>query len=263
MTAGNETAAEGRMKECAAELAAASGEIIRRYFDCALDVEAKADSSPVTAADRRAEQAMREIVAARFPDHGILGEEYGAVNPEAEYVWVFDPIDGTRSFVQGGLDFGTLIALLKGGEPVLGVISHPILGHYLEGDGESCFFNGSRVSVRDCGRIEDAVCLTTDLLAVGRHQNGPAFEALARRVRMLRTWGNCFAYSLLARGLADIAIDPIMAKWDLLALIPVVRGAGGVITDYQGGGAVDGNSIVAAAPAIHAAVVASLNGRGG
>ena len=153
---------------------------------------------------------------------------------EAEHVWVLDPIDGTRSFAAAAPLFGTLIALLHHGQPVLGAIHQPVLRQLLVGDGRETTLNGRPVRVRATPRIEEATLLCSDVLTPAQHQDGGAFAALCRRARLLRTWGDCYGYLLLATGWADIMCDPIMNPWDVAALIPVVRGAGGVITDWQG-----------------------------
>lgn len=244
----------------AVEMARRSGEFILEHFRTDLAVETKADATPVTVADRGAELLMREMIQRRFPDHGVRGEEYPPYQEDARHVWVLDPIDGTKSFVAGVPLFGTLIALLEDGQPILGVIHQPVLGQLLVGDGARATLNGRPARVRPRARIEDAVLLTTDFFDIGRHQDGAAFERLARRARLVRTWGDCYGYALLATGHADVMCDPVMAPWDILALIPVVRGAGGVITDWQGGDPVTAKSIVAAGPALHAAVVEALGG---
>jgi myo-inositol-1(or 4)-monophosphatase len=242
------------------ELAGKSGDLIRPYFARAdLAVETKSDQTPVTAADRGAEELMRQMIRARFPNHGILGEEYGAENTGAEFVWVLDPVDGTRAFAAGCPLFGTLIALLHRGQPVLGLIHQPVLNQLLVGDGTRTTFNGRPVRVRATARLEEATLLCSDGLTPAKYQNGAAFAALTARVKLLRTWGDCYGYLLLATGGADIMCDPIMNPWDVAALIPVVRGAGGVITDWQGRDPVNATSIVAAGPGLHAAVIAALN----
>ncbi len=242
------------------ELAAHSGEFIRPYFaNPALVVETKSDATPVTLADRGAEELMRRLINARFPNHGVIGEELGSDRPDAEFVWVLDPIDGTKSFATACPLFGTLIALLHRGQPILGAIHQPILGQLVIGDGTTTELNGRAVRVRPMARVEDATVLSTNLLSPARHQNGPAFEALIRRARLVRTWGDCYGYLLVATGWADVMCDPIMNPWDIAALIPVIRGAGGVITDWQGKDPVGANSIVAAGPQLHAAVIAALN----
>ena len=242
------------------ELAARSGEFIRPYFaNPTLVVETKSDATPVTLADRGAEELMRRLINARFPAHGVIGEELGSDRPDAEFVWVLDPIDGTKSFATACPLFGTLIALLHHGQPILGAIHQPILGQLVIGDGTTTELNGRPVRVRPMARVEDATVLSTNLLSPARHQNGPAFEALIRRARLVRTWGDCYGYLLVATGWADVMCDPIMNPWDIAALIPVIRGAGGVITDWQGKDPVDANSIVAAGPQLHADVIAALN----
>jgi histidinol-phosphatase len=242
------------------ELADQSGAFIRPWFGRPdLTVETKADQTPVTVADRGAEELMRRMIRARYPDHGILGEEYGEENAGAEFVWVLDPVDGTRAFAAGSPLFGTLIALHHRGQPVLGAIHQPLLHLLLVGDGTRTTLNDRPVRIRPTARLEDATLLCSDPLTPARHQNGPAFAALANRVKLVRTWGDCYGYLLLATGGADVMCDPIMNPWDIAALIPVIRGAGGVITDWQGRDPVNAASIVAAGPGLHAAVIAALN----
>jgi histidinol phosphatase-like enzyme (inositol monophosphatase family) len=240
-------------------LADGSARVIKRYFRTRLTIEHKADASPVTVADKEAEEVMRELIRKEFPTHGIIGEEWGTYHPDAEYVWALDPIDGTKNFVSGSFLFGTLIALLHHGRPILGVIHHPLLGEFLVGTEGQAWLNGQDVSVRACTRIEDATLLATSHWTVHRHQNGAAFDALSRRVRLYRTWGDCHGYYLVATGYADIMIDPAMSLWDAMALIPIIEGAGGRITDYQGGDPVEGNGIIATAGSIHDEVVGLLN----
>jgi histidinol phosphatase-like enzyme (inositol monophosphatase family) len=244
------------------ELAEKSGDFIRPWFACPdLAVETKSDQTPVTVADRGAEELMRRMIRERFPGHGILGEEFGPENTEAEYVWVLDPIDGTRAFAAATPLFGTLIALRHRGLPVLGAIHQPVLRQLLVGDGRETTLNGRPVRVRATPRIEEATLLCSDVLSPAQYQNGDAFTALSRRAKLLRTWGDCHGYLLLATGWADIMCDPIMNPWDVAALIPVVRGAGGVITDWQGRDPVNATSIVAATPLLHAQVIMALNPR--
>jgi len=242
------------------ELAEKSGAFIRPWFGRPdLAVETKSDQTPVTVADRGAEELMRRMIHERFPDHGILGEEYGEENAGAEFTWVLDPVDGTRAFAAGSPLFGTLIALMHQGQPVLGVIHQPVLGQLLVGDGARTTLNGRPVRVRATARLEDATLLCSDPLTPAQHQNGAAFAALTARVKLVRTWGDCYGYLLLAAGGADVMCDPIMNPWDIAALIPVVRGAGGIITDWQGRDPVGAASIVAATPALHPRVIAALN----
>jgi myo-inositol-1(or 4)-monophosphatase len=243
----------------ARRLAEVSAAVIRPYFRNGFQVELKADESPVTAADRNAELAMRALIAQVYPDHGVLGEEYGSHQPDAAWRWVLDPIDGTKAFVTGTYLFGTLIALVKDGRPVLGVINNPIIGDYLVGVRDGAWLNGAPVRISACSRIEDAVMLSTEHWNVFNHQNGAAYERLSQRVKRYNNWGDCHGYHLVATGGAHIMMDPIMNEWDLMALIPVIEGAGGRITDWQGNDPVAGVSCVATNGALHDAVIAALN----
>jgi histidinol phosphatase-like enzyme (inositol monophosphatase family) len=242
------------------ELARASGEFIRPYYAAAGTlVETKADASPVTAADRGAEKLMRRMIRHRFPDHGVIGEEFGSERDDAEWVWVLDPIDGTKSFITAVPLWGTLIALLHRGQPVLGCIHQPILGQLMLGDGMTTTLNGAAVRCRPTQRIEEATLLTSDPLNAAKYQDGARYDALARRAKLVRTWGDCYGYLLVAAGWADVCLDPIMNPWDIAALVPIIRGAGGVITDWRGGEAYPADSTIASAsPELHAAVIAAL-----
>ncbi|MBN1535055.1 MAG: histidinol-phosphatase [Spirochaetes bacterium] len=242
-------------------LAEGSGTILREYFRSGVAVETKADRTPVTAADLKAEEYLRSAIMREYPGHGILGEEFGTVNEGARYRWVLDPIDGTKSFICGVPLFGTLIALLEEGVPLLGVIHHPVLGELLIGDNESCLLNGRAVRCRQCRDIGDAVLLTTDPRDVPVYQKEARFDELVRRVKVYRTWGDCYGYSLVAAGFADIMVDPVMSPWDSLALIPVIRGAGGIITDFGGDDPVrNSSSIIAASEGLHGTVLEILGG---
>ena len=243
------------------ELADKSGEFIRPFFGAAgLAVETKADQSPVTAADRGAEDLMRTLIAKKFPAHGIIGEEFGSERADAEFVWMLDPIDGTKSFITGVPLWGTLIALLHRGQPVLGAIHQPILKQLMLGDGATTTLNGRAVRCRATARIEDATLLYSDPLNPAKYQDGAAHDALLQRAKLVRTWGDCYGYLLVAGGWADVMLDPIMNPWDIAALVPVIRGAGGVISDWRGGAAYPAQSTIAAAtPALHAQVIAALN----
>lgn len=240
-------------------LASRSSDIIKSYFRTDISIDSKADESPVTIADKKAEEVMREIIMKEYPEHGILGEEFGKHNENAEYQWILDPIDGTKSFICGALSFGTLIALTKNGKPVLGVINHPILNEFLIGDNLTAELNDRVVKIRECKNIDEAVLLATDHYMMDKYQKYKNFDNLARKVKLYRNWGDCYGYYLLATGFADIMMDPIMSVWDSMALIPIIKGAGGVITDYQGYPAETGNSIVAASKFIHSDIISILN----
>jgi myo-inositol-1(or 4)-monophosphatase len=246
-----------------ATLARLSGEEIRRWFGKHdLGLELKADESPVTVADRNAEEIMRDAIMRTYPLHGILGEEFGNLNPDAEFVWVLDPIDGTKAFATACPLFGTLIGLLYEGRPVLGCIHQPILGQLMIGDGSFTTLNDTVVRVRQTSSLNEATVLLTDFHHAEKYgKHAAAHDQLLRDVRLVRTWGDCYGYLLLASGWADVCLDPIMNPWDVLPLVPIVRGAGGIITDWEGG-SVDhtgANSSVAAVPGLHAEVIRRLN----
>jgi myo-inositol-1(or 4)-monophosphatase len=237
-----------------------STRIINRYFRTPIDVQRKYDNTPVTIADKKAEEKMRELIIKHFPDHGILGEEFGNEQTDAEYVWVLDPIDGTKSFICGAVTFGTLIGLLYKGESVLGIIHLPALNESLYGDNNRTELNGKKVSVRKCENLSEAVLLTTEHHTVHEKKNGEKFEKLSKQVYLYRNLGDCYGYYLLASGFADIMLDPIVAPWDVIPVIPIVRGSGGVITDWHGQDPVKGNSVIASASDLHPDLLKMLNG---
>ena len=245
-----------------AQLARESGDFIRPHFgNLALAVESKSDASPVTLADRGAEQLLRHRIAEKFPTHGIIGEEFGSENANAEFVWVLDPIDGTKSFITGVPLFATLIALLHQGQPILGAIHQPILGQLVLGDNATATLNDRPIRCRTTTHLEDATLLTSDPLNIAKYQPASAsrYDALAQRAKLYRTWGDAYGYLLVATGWADIMLDPIMNPWDIAALVPIIRGSGGIITDWHGAAPYPAESTLACAtPALHAAVLASL-----
>lgn len=250
----------GKLTEFIKTLAQRSGKVIEQcYLAGDTPVETKKDSSPVTKADRDAEALMREMIHDTYPDHGIIGEEYGSENESAEYVWVLDPIDGTISFVHGCPLFGTLIGLLKKSRPILGAIHIPALKQLCIGNNRTCTLNGSLVQVGETGELANALVLATDIKHIDQYQSKERFEHLVSRTRLFRTWGDCYGYLLVASGRADIMLDPIMNPWDLLPLIPVIRGAGGVITTWSGTDAEQGTSCVATNRTLHPTVIKLLN----
>ena len=255
----------------AEELADAAGSAIRPYFRQRLEVESKADASPVTVADRAAESAMRELIAARRPRDGIVGEEYGSERPDAEYVWVLDPIDGTKAFISGLPTFGTLIALLHRGAPVLGVIDQPVSGErWLGVPGLGADLRQGHdatlepIHTRACASLAEA-----SLFCTAREQFvGPDAEAYARlaaQVRMTRYGLDCYAYAMLATGFVDLTVEAMLEPYDYLALVPVIEAAGGRISDWDGaplGLHSDGRVIAAGDPRRHSEALAILRGSG-
>ena len=247
----------------AGRLADAAGEVIRPYFRTIIAIDEKADASPVTVADRESEAAMRAILAAECPDHGILGEEYGSERVDADYVWVLDPIDGTKSFIAGVPLFGTLIALLVDGRPVLGIVDQPILGErWLGAAGRPTTLNGEAVNTRAGGDLARAFLFATspDMFAGA---DADAFARVADAVAMVRHGADCYATGLLASGHIDLIVEAGLQTYDFCALIPVIEGAGGIITDWNGaplGLGSDGRIVAAGDLTTHAAVLALLRG---
>ena len=228
-------AAYREFEALAHRLADRAGEIQRRYFRSPVSVETKADQSPVTIADREAEAAMRELIAAACPGHGILGEEHGRERTDAEFVWVLDPIDGTKSFITGRPLFGTLIALAHRGRPVLGLIDQSILHERWVGlAGGGAVHNGRPIRVRPCPRLDDAVLFSTSPRLFKAGAETAAFDRVADRVRLPMFGGDCYAYGLLAMGFADLVVEAGLQPYDFMALVPVIEGAGGLVGDWQG-----------------------------
>jgi len=241
-------------------LAEKSGDVIKPYFAKAnLAVEIKEDETPVTQADREAEAVMRDLIRKAYPQHGILGEEFGPENTSAEFVWTLDPIDGTISFARGCPLFGTLIGLLHTDRPILGAIHNPILNQLCIRNNTETTVNGRAVQLRQVPHLSEATLLTTDIAIIAKYQKKEGFEKLLRQTRLFRTWGDCYGYLLVASGAADIMLDPIMNPWDILPLIPIIHGANGVITTWSGTEASQGNSCVAANKTLHPQVLEILN----
>lgn len=244
-------------------LADAAGAVIRPLFAAGAAVEDKRDGSPVTAADRAAEEAMRAILERDRPADSVLGEEWGLRRAGGDRLWVLDPIDGTRAFMAGRATFGTLIALIEDGLPVLGVIDQPILRDRWVGrlDSEAgTTRNGRPVRVRRCASLAEARAATTS----PRHfsaQGHAVLQRLGAQVADMLFGGDCLNYALLASGFLDLVIEEGLALWDWAALVPVVQGAGGVMTDWRGrplhAGA-DGQVLAAGDRAVHEAALARI-----
>ena len=223
------------MLDFATEAAWQAGKITLEYFQSGTAVERKADASPVTLADRRAEEKLRDCIQRTFPLHGILGEEFGEVAGRSPYRWVLDPLDGTRSFIQGVPLYGVMMGLEDAGRAVLGVVHFPALGETVyAAKGEGCYWNGRRARVSAVTQLEDAVVLATSVRSLYEEGRGAAFEALQEKTRLQRTWGDCYGHILVATGRAEIMLDPILNIWDCAALQPILEEAGGTFTDWTG-----------------------------
>ncbi|TBW40743.1 histidinol-phosphatase [Siculibacillus lacustris] len=247
------------------EMADVSGRAILPHFRSRMIVENKLGVGafdPVTVADRAAETAMRTLLAERYPAHGILGEEFGREREDAEHVWVLDPIDGTRAFISGLPVWGTLIGLKRDGRPILGMMHQPFTGERFVGDGRRAWYRGPDgardLATRPCSDLADAVLFTTTPMML-KGEERIAYDRVESRVRLARYGVDCYAYCMVAAGFVDTVIEAGLQPYDIVALIPVIEGAGGVVTSWTGGSAVDGGRVVASGdPRLHERVLALL-----
>lgn len=254
-------------------LADLSGEAIMPFFRSALGAQNKAASGafdPVTEADRAAEVAMRRQIEAQFPAHGIVGEEFGATREDAPYVWVLDPIDGTKSFISGLPMWGTLIGLKHNGRPCYGMMSQPFTRERFFGDGAASWWTGPahrgpgqerrRLRTRACASVSEATLMTTSPRLFSEERRA-AYLRVEQQARIPRYGGDCYAYCALAAGHVDLVIEDGLNAYDIVALIPVIEGAGGIVTTWDGGDAANGGSIIAAGDArAHEAAMKLLAG---
>jgi myo-inositol-1(or 4)-monophosphatase len=248
-------------------LADAAGEVIRPFFRRKIEVIDKGASmfDPVTAADKGAEEAIRALIQRERPADGILGEEYGEVEGSSGRTWVIDPVDGTRAFITGNTQWGTLIALNEFGSPVLGILDQPVLGERFIGTGDSAEFHAggevTKLKTRPCAGLAQAVVMTTHPWNYFGASEQVAFRKLADLSLLSRFGGDCYAYGLLAMGFVDIIVESALKPWDIQALIPIIEGAGGLITDWHGGPCSEGGQVIAAGDArVHAAALKILAG---
>lgn len=245
----------------AEQLADAAASAIAPYFRASLEVEDKGGRrfDPVTVADKAAERAMRELIRSHYPTHGILGEEEAATLGSSELTWVLDPIDGTRAFITGLPLWGTLIALNDGQRPVLGVMNQPFTGERYIGTPAGAWRNGTPLKTRPCTGLSSArlMCTTPDMFDIPEQRK--AFEAVASQAQLLRYGGDCYAYCMLASGFVDVIVEASLQPYDVQALIPIIEGAGGVMTSWDGGPAHNGGAVVACGDrALHAQLIELL-----
>lgn len=217
------------------ELNRLAGEIVRRYYGAPIEVDRKADRSPVTRADREVEERLRAEIEKRFPDHSILGEEFGEMKKPGAYRWVIDPIDGTQSFILRTPLFGTLIALERDGVPVLGSVYLPVQDQLLIGSAETgTFLNGERCHVSQTAELSGAKVMITDAAALAADAPHAGLRRLCRDAGLVRGFGDCYGYFLVACGVADVMLDPIVNYHDVAPLWPILAGAGGAFSDWAG-----------------------------
>jgi len=212
-----------------------AGRVTLGHFQTGVAVQRKADNTPLTIADQQAEQKLRQLIEQYWPEHNIIGEEYGRTQHNSPYTWVCDPIDGTKSFMCGVPLYANLVALLKDNEPILGVINFPALNEMVYAvRGEGCFWNGRPAHVSNTQKLEDAVVLCSDLDTHAQFGRAQQWQKLIDASYVQRTWGDAYGYSLVATGRADVMVDPIMALWDIAPLQVIMEEADGTLTDWQG-----------------------------
>jgi histidinol-phosphatase len=223
-----------------------AGDVALGYYRTSLLIESKTDGSPVTIADRDAEQRARAWIEQHFPGDGILGEELGISRPDARRRWILDPIDGTKTFVRGVPLWGTLVGLSEGDEILAGAAYFPVLGEILAAArGAGCWWNGARCRVSSLATLREATVLTTDERFAGDGEHLAGWRTLSSNAAIARSWGDCYGYLLVATGRAEVMVDGIVSPWDAAALMPIIEEAGGVFTDWKGTRTAFGGSAVA------------------
>ena len=243
------------LMQAVADVARLAGDVAMRHFRGALDVETKGDGSPVTVADREAETAARAWIEARFPAHGILGEEFGTVRPDAARRWIVDPIDGTKSFVRGVPLWGTLVAVTEGETVLAGAAYFPATAELVAAaPGCGAWWNGARCRVSGVDALADATVLTTDEKFSAAPGRRAAWRQLADASGIARSWGDCYGYLMVATGRAEAMVDGIMGDWDSAPFLPIIEEAGGVFTSWEGERTAFGRSGVATNGALAADV---------
>jgi myo-inositol-1(or 4)-monophosphatase len=246
--------------EFACETAWAAGRSTLAHFQTALAVEQKADDSPVTIADRAAERLIRERIAVRYPDHAVLGEEFGDAPADSRCRWVIDPIDGTQSFIRGVPLYGVLIGLEIDCVPRVGVAHFPALGELVAAEiGKGCWWNGRRARASAVVRLADAAVGYSDSRSLASRL-GERWQTFQRATRLQRGWGDCYGHCLVATGRLDVMLDPITSPWDCCALIPILLESGGRFTDWTGVTRIDGGDAFSTNGHLHEAVLEALRG---
>lgn len=244
------------------DVAHLAGTVALEHFRSTLTVELKLDGSPVTVADREAERAAREWIERRFPDDGLLGEEFGAARLDARRRWVLDPIDGTKTFVRGVPLWGSLVAVIDGDAVAAGAAYFPAVSEMLvAAPGSGCWWNGTRCAVSTTSAIAQATVLTTDERFAGDASQCDRWRELAEQSLVSRSWGDCYGYLLVATGRAEVMVDGRLNEWDAAPFLPIIEEAGGVLTDWGGTRTAFGGSAIATNAALAGAARAILRGR--
>lgn len=239
------------LHEAAIKAARIAGDITLKYFQKSVEVISKSDDSPVTVADREAEQAMRSFIMETFPEHGIIGEEYGEWQPDARVKWILDPIDGTVGFIHGIPLYTNLIGITIDGKPAVGVIHAPYMQELVAGaEGIPTHLNGVTTKVRTCSSLSKASMMTSDVQYFRTYGYRNSFEHLLDKVGTHRTYGDAYGHLMVATGRADIMLDPDLNLWDAAALLPVIEQAGGSFTDLSGTARIDGGNGFSCVPGL-------------
>lgn len=250
------------LMEAAVQFAEEAGRITLKYFRGEFEVERKPDTSPVTIADKETEAHLRAAIESRFPQDGIIGEEFGETRPDARRRWILDPIDGTFSFIHGVPLYGVLIGVEEDGEPVAGVINLAALDEVVAAaKGEGCFWQGERARVSETADLKESLFLTSEMNFDMMHRSG-AMRRFVAAGRAGRTWGDCYGYALVATGRADAMIDPYMHVWDCGPMLTIIEEAGGRFSDWKGERTISGGNAVATNGKLHDAVLALLRPNG-
>jgi histidinol-phosphatase len=240
----------------AVDVAWRAGKVTLEYFQTQLSIERKGDNSVVTEADRRTEQTIRESIRSRFPDHNIIGEEYGEENSGSDFSWIVDPIDGTQSFVHGVPLYGVLLGLEYRNEVILGVVNCPAVDEMVyAARGEGCYWNGRRARVSTTQNLGEALWCASGAEYFEMAGQSNAWTRLKANTARYRTWGDCYGYVLVATGRADVMVDPIMHVWDCAPLLPIMTEAGGCFTDWQGNATIRGGNAIATNGILHESVL--------
>jgi len=242
-----------------AEVAKLAGDFARSYYGTDVAIDVKGDGSPVTIADRGAEEKARAWIEARFPDDGILGEEFGTIRPDAKRRWIIDPIDGTKSFVRSVPLWGTLVAVTEGEHVLAGCAYFPVVNELLvAADASGCYWNGARCRVSEVDTLRNATALVTDDRFAEHPGRVERWQRLGAKTGIVRTWGDCYGYLLVATGRAEVMVDDIVSPWDAAALYPIITEAGGTFTDWRGQSTAFGGDVIATNNALSREVRAIL-----
>jgi myo-inositol-1(or 4)-monophosphatase len=226
---------KNELRDAAESFAKAGGDSTLDHFRKRVEPEYKEDDTPVTIADRNAEKIIRQKIKQRYPNHGIIGEEFGREGDDRDVVWVLDPIDGTQSFIHGIPFYTTLIGVLINQKPEVGIVYAPVLDEMISAStGAGATLNGDTIHVRECSNLSDATFLTTDVTSYAEYGFEKGLDTLLQETRIHRTWGDAYGHMLVAKGRADIMIDPILSIWDAAALLPILKEAGGSYSDLTG-----------------------------